>query len=362
MHKLKGNRVEPSVCAEWAADCPPDEFRAYLNALPRDARTKQKKLRRKERNKRSALASAQRKKQENAAKHAAHENAAKTAVEALAANARLSANAAHHAACTTLRPPKEAVPRPVAACAGMLVTRDHKALVVHHRRGKVVLAGSESASHVSIGGGGTIVVGVVQTFAPSPHGTCVVWSAAMGVVLCERLLPDACIATAAAACGGAAMTATRIFTLPLNGAPAAWLADGPTALAIDNATATVIWGARHTTMAGGLAETSAPHALFGSAIAAPTCIAAVGDRAIVLGRPNGVRILTRNPDTHIIVILEAVIAVAADEVVAVLCRRGVIVLGLNGAVLGTTHPACTKDGLSVVGRAVWADGLMVQYT
>ena len=362
MHKLKGNRVDPSKHAGWAADCPPEEWRTHLNELPPGERTGLTQLRRREKNRRSAVASAQKKKEEAAAAHAAYENAAKTAVEALAANARLSANAAHYAACTTLRPPAAAVPRPVAACAGILVTRDHKALVVHHRRGKVVLAGSESATHVSIGGGGTIVVGVIQTFAPSPHGTCVVWSAAMGVVLCERLLPDACIETAAAACGGAAMTATRIFTLPLNGAPAAWPAEGPTALAIDNATATVIWGTHRTAMAAGLAETSAPHSLFGGAIAAPTCIAAVGDTAIVLGRPNGVRILTRNPDTHIVVILEAVIAVAADDVVAVLCRRGVIVLDFNGAVLGTTHPACTKDGLSVAGRAVWADGLMVQYT
>jgi hypothetical protein len=115
-------------------------------------------------------------------------------------------------------------------------------------------------------------------------------------------------------------------------------------------------------MAAPLANTSAPHTIFNNAIKAPTCIAVVGVDAIVLGRPNGVRIVTHNPDTHTVVILEGVVAVAVDAVVAVLCARGVVVLNYNGAVIGVVRIACGKAGLSVINRAVWADGVEVQYT
>jgi hypothetical protein len=182
----------------------------------------------------------------------------------------------------------------------------------------------------------------------------------MGVILCETLLHETCVATAAGSSGGAALTTASLIRLPLNGKSSTLSVRHGTAVAIDDVTGTAVWGTMVSTMAAPLSNTSALHSIFDNAIKAPTCIAVVGVTAIVLGRPNGVRIVTHAPNTHTIVALKGVVAVAADGIVAVLCDLGVVILDFTGNVKSVLSVACNKEGLSVYGYSVWANGACIQ--
>ena len=328
----------------WAASCPDKIWRAKLATLTQADAARHRKLRRREKNRQSARTSAKRKHETTLATEATY-NAL------VAENGRMRSALLHYEGSAVLYPPQPVTGVVLAASGGVVLTQVGATLVAHSSQGPVALLSSDNATMVAMGGTKAPIVAAVigRRF--------VTWSAATGLVLNEQTLDAAPVTVAASAQGGAATTANHIFCLPLWQPPTK--ASGKWgAIAMDDVTPTVV-GCNANGIVAAPLTLATSFTLFNNAIANPTTMAMAGTNVFVVTTSNCVHILTRAPDNHVAVPLDDVRAVAAGCVVAVLCAQGIVALNYMGDQLHVSHAACSRSGLSVAGKEVWANGVRI---